>query len=109
MSFDNITPLGPKSTVELAPIAEPKYRAVDRVVVPMDTSDGAGVNLRRSIGSPKLQNLDPFLMLDEFKSDDVRSKVFWVSQPSWGSLSAQPDGLSAFAPLLLHCLVLLII
>lgn len=77
MSFDNITPLGPKSTVELAPIADAKYRAVDRVVVPMDTSDGAGVSLRRSIGSPKLLNLDPFLMLDEFKSDDVRSK-FWL-------------------------------
>lgn len=76
MSFENVTPLGPKSTVELAPIADAKHRAVDRVVVPMDTSDGAGVSLRRSIGSPKLPNLDPFLMLDEFKSDDVRFK-FW--------------------------------
>lgn len=74
MSIEDLTPLGPKSTLELAPIAGGKYRGVDRVVVPMDTSDGAGVNLRRSIGSPKLRNLDPFLMLDEFKSDDVRSK-----------------------------------
>jgi hypothetical protein len=43
---------------------------VDRVVSPVDTSDGAGVSLKRSIGGPKIPNLDPFLLLDEFKSDD---------------------------------------
>jgi len=35
----------------------------------MDTSDGAGVKLRRTLGSPQLDSLDPFLLLDEFKSD----------------------------------------
>lgn len=35
-----------------------------------DTSDGAGVKLKRSIGTPALRNLDPFLMLDHFSSDD---------------------------------------
>src|SRR3546814_7291149 len=34
------------------------------------TSDGAGVKLRRSIGSQRGLYLDPFLMLDEFYSDD---------------------------------------
>jgi redox-sensitive bicupin YhaK (pirin superfamily) len=33
------------------------------------TSDGAGVKLRRVIGQPDLQDLDPFLMLDEFGTD----------------------------------------
>lgn len=34
------------------------------------TSDGAGVKLRRSLGSARGLHLDPFLMLDEFFSDD---------------------------------------
>ena len=33
------------------------------------TSDGAGVALKRIIGSPELDMLDPFLLLDEFRSD----------------------------------------
>lgn len=35
----------------------------------MPTSDGAGVRLNRLIGTPHLRHIDPFLMLDEFKSD----------------------------------------
>ncbi|MEZ5738150.1 MAG: pirin family protein [Burkholderiaceae bacterium] len=35
----------------------------------MPTSDGAGVALRRVIGGPALSELDPFLLLDEFRSD----------------------------------------
>ena len=34
------------------------------------TSDGAGVKLTRVIGTQRLPDLDPFLMLDEFGSDD---------------------------------------
>ncbi|WNC67393.1 pirin family protein [Thalassotalea nanhaiensis] len=33
------------------------------------TSDGAGVNMTRIIGSPELNMLDPFLLLDAFGSD----------------------------------------
>lgn len=33
------------------------------------TSDGAGVRLTRMIGTPALEQLDPFLLFDEFKSD----------------------------------------
>ncbi|MBY6205600.1 pirin family protein [Halomonas denitrificans] len=33
-------------------------------------SDGAGVRLRRSLGARRGLHLDPFLMLDEFSSDD---------------------------------------
>ena len=36
----------------------------------MPTSDGAGVKLRRSLGQSHDARLDPFLMLDEFSSDD---------------------------------------
>jgi len=44
-------------------------RQVTSVVRGQETSDGAGVRLRRSLGGPDLDSLDPFLLLDEFKSD----------------------------------------
>lgn len=46
-----------------------KYRDVKQVVRAQATSDGAGVSLYRSLGTRALPDLDPFLMLDEFKSD----------------------------------------
>ncbi len=45
-------------------------RAVLEVVRAQPTSDGAGVRLHRAMGTPLLPMLDPFLMLDEFRSDD---------------------------------------
>ncbi len=48
--------------------AEP--RSVAQIIHGRETSDGAGVRLRRIIGSPELNMLDPFLMLDAFRSDD---------------------------------------
>jgi redox-sensitive bicupin YhaK (pirin superfamily) len=45
-------------------------RTLARVIQSQATSDGAGVKLRRSIGSSAFARLDPFLMLDEFFSDD---------------------------------------
>jgi redox-sensitive bicupin YhaK (pirin superfamily) len=36
----------------------------------LPTSDGAGVKLTRVIGQPNLQELDPFLLLDEFGTDN---------------------------------------
>ena len=44
-------------------------RPVMRTVKGMRTSDGAGVALKRILGSPELEMLDPFLLLDEFRSD----------------------------------------
>jgi redox-sensitive bicupin YhaK (pirin superfamily) len=45
-------------------------RTLARIIPAMNTSDGAGVRLRRSLGSGKDVRLDPFLMLDEFSSDN---------------------------------------
>ena len=42
---------------------------VVRKVRGLPTSDGAGVKLRRVIGTQQLPDLDPFLMLDEFGTD----------------------------------------
>jgi redox-sensitive bicupin YhaK (pirin superfamily) len=45
-------------------------RKLERVIPSIPASDGAGVKLRRSLGSSQLARHDPFLMLDEFFSDD---------------------------------------
>jgi redox-sensitive bicupin YhaK (pirin superfamily) len=45
-------------------------RKVQQVVTGQATTDGAGVDLVRVIGQPALMDLDPFLLLDAFRSDD---------------------------------------
>ena len=43
---------------------------IKKIVEPVETSDGAGVKLKRSIGTPAINYLDPFLLLDEFGSEN---------------------------------------
>jgi redox-sensitive bicupin YhaK (pirin superfamily) len=50
-------------------------REVTRIVPSQPTSDGAGVRLNRSLGTPALPMVDPFLMLDEFRSDDPNDYI----------------------------------
>ncbi|HTW37134.1 MAG TPA: pirin family protein [Steroidobacteraceae bacterium] len=50
-------------------------RPVARVVRGMPTSDGAGVKLTRVIGQPQLPDLDPFLLLDEFGTDNPHDYI----------------------------------
>jgi quercetin 2,3-dioxygenase len=45
-------------------------RHIAKTVAGMAATDGAGVKLKRVIGTPQLDLIDPFLMLDEFGSDD---------------------------------------
>ncbi len=45
-------------------------RTLIHVIESQPTSDGAGVKLRRSLGSQRGLHVDPFLMLDEFYSDN---------------------------------------
>lgn len=45
-------------------------RKLTHVIESIATADGAGVKLRRSLGSQRGLHVDPFLMLDEFYSDD---------------------------------------
>ncbi|MCX7632589.1 MAG: pirin family protein [Turneriella sp.] len=46
-----------------------------RRLVGMETMDGAGVKLRRFIGTRELLQQDPFLLLDAFYSDDPESYI----------------------------------
>jgi len=45
-------------------------RTLARVIQSLPTSDGAGVKLRRSLGAQPGLHVDPFLMLDEFFSEN---------------------------------------
>ena len=46
-------------------------RNLQQVIESVPTSDGAGVKLRRSLGRSQQLRLDPFLMLDEFSSENA--------------------------------------
>lgn len=50
-------------------------RTLVQIVPSIPTSDGAGVKLRRSLGSQRGLYVDPFLMLDEFYSDDPNDYI----------------------------------
>ncbi len=50
-------------------------RAAAKVVRGIPANDGAGVKLTRVIGSPMLDSLDPFLLLDEISSDDAADYI----------------------------------
>lgn len=54
---------------------ETKTRTIQQIVKGIETSDGSGVNLTRIIGSPTLNMLDPFLLLDEFGSNDPNDYI----------------------------------
>ncbi|UCB45740.1 MAG: pirin family protein [Spirochaetota bacterium] len=47
-----------------------KYREVDRVLKSKPTIEGAGVHLKRAFGYYEVPLLDPFLLLDDFHSDN---------------------------------------
>lgn len=50
-------------------------REVVRRVRGQPTSDGAGVRMTRVIGTAALDHFDPFLLLDEFRSDDPNDYI----------------------------------
>jgi quercetin 2,3-dioxygenase len=56
-------------------VAATASRHVARVVRGQPTSDGAGVKLTRVIGQRDLDTLDPFLLLDEFRSDSASDYI----------------------------------
>ena len=47
-----------------------KQIEVKKIIKALNASDGAGVKLKRSIGTPEADYIDPFLMLDEFGSEN---------------------------------------
>lgn len=50
-------------------------RSLKQTIPALETSDGAGVRIKRSIGQHQSVRLDPFLMLDEFGSADASDYI----------------------------------
>ncbi|MGD8347215.1 MAG: pirin family protein, partial [Lysobacterales bacterium] len=50
-------------------MTKPPVREIIATTPGVAASDGAGVRMTRIIGSPQLDMLDPFLLLDCFESD----------------------------------------
>ena len=50
-------------------------RKIAQIIKGMPATDGAGVELTRVIGQPALSMLDPFLLLDAFRSDDPQDYI----------------------------------
>lgn len=48
-----------------------KQRKIEKIITAQATSDGDGVKIARSIGSRVLPEANPFLLLDELRSDDA--------------------------------------
>ena len=47
-----------------------RNRGIKRRIAGRDSMDGAGVRIKRSVGSSQFARIDPFLMLDNFSSDN---------------------------------------
>jgi quercetin 2,3-dioxygenase len=52
-----------------------KLRAIEEVLIAQAASDGAGVKLKRVFGGQNLDRFDPFLMLDEFGSEEAADYI----------------------------------
>lgn len=50
-------------------------RSLKQIIPALETSDGAGVRIKRSIGQQQNIRLDPFLMLDEFGSAEAADYI----------------------------------
>ncbi|MGF2734245.1 pirin family protein [Marinobacter sp. DUT-1] len=50
-------------------------RSVKQIIPALETSDGAGVRIKRSLGQHQSVRLDPFLMLDEFGSSEAADYI----------------------------------
>jgi len=61
---------GPEAKLVIQPTTVKQPRTLERMIVGRATRDGAGVRLTRVLDGPLQRRLDPFLMLDQFGSDD---------------------------------------
>src|SRR3970040_1508495 len=50
-------------------------RSIDAILPSRETIEGAGVHLRRAFGSHEVPRLDPFLLLDDFRSENPAEYV----------------------------------
>lgn len=54
----------------MAEVPVPSLRTVEAILPSRETIEGAGVHLRRAFGNREVPKLDPFLLLDDFRSEN---------------------------------------
>jgi hypothetical protein len=52
-----------------------KFRTIRKVIKSKPTLEGAGVHLKRAFGYNQAPLFDPFLLLDDFRSDDPQRYI----------------------------------
>jgi hypothetical protein len=77
------TPSAAQSIIEMS-TTQQVLRPITKVVQGMKLSEGAGVKICRTVGTPKLRNLDPFLMLDELKLPVNQAAAGFPNHPHRG-------------------------
>lgn len=67
-------------------------RAIRQVVYGFEQAEGVDAVVRRTIGTPKLRNLSPFLMLDHFDMAPTKEAGF-PDHPHRGYVTLLPEAL----------------
>ena len=68
--FQGLPVVPPQDPSLNAPANATMPRAIKLAFLAREQSEGAGARVRRSIGTPKLKNFSPFLMLDHFSVEE---------------------------------------
>src|SRR5437773_4405281 len=56
-------------------VPSPRPRGIKEVLAARPTIEGAGVHLHRAFGAAEVPRLDPFLLLDDFRSENPAEYV----------------------------------
>src|SRR4030065_476366 len=82
--------------VEAVAMAEgSEVRKLDEVLPSRETIEGAGVHLRRAFGYHQVPRLDPYLLLDDFRSEnpaDFVARVPWHPHRGIETVTYMLDG-----------------
>src|SRR2546430_12861208 len=76
------------------PAPSPRPRSIKEILAARPTIEGAGVHLHRAFGAAEVPRLDPFLLLDDFRSANPAEYVAALplaSHPRHGTLTYKPD------------------
>ena len=71
-----------------------KNRKIRKVMKSKPTLEGAGVHLKRAFGFSEVPALDPFLLLDDFRSNDPRH---YIKGFPWHPIAASRPSPMSFA------------